>query len=468
MKRFLYVFLFSLMFTAVYAQEEQKPLSATLDTLIKIENPNAYQKEQLLKFFNETVEAAQVEENYTGILELINQELPASAIRSFSLKDAFPEVKGKDPKGFFDSYNRAFLAYSVFEAIGRNKGAYIVDFTNQALLAFEKENTNDIEIVYIQPDEPTGTYRPTQEELNRANVLYTQEDIKSLILTRMAQQKIKDWDKELSNKEPDINILKQAETLLKQAIKLNPRNATAINEMKNLVNIMPEFIYNENVDIANKKKLEIITNYDILLLALKVANFNNGYRAKNLDDFVCNNTPYCPKKSKAKNPIPFIKATQESEDIKNYTTDIMLALYSTDLYKQMIYLGNEFEKIKGIDNIDNIYDFYFQMAMANAMVRNYKNFKKFKDLFDKKCPADTDDGINLRNRLKNVATAMEIVAGRKTAETIANEYNSGLGTRVHYFIATGHINESAFESTLVLKGWPGYTHFKNQVQYLID
>ena len=465
--------IFCMSYNILAQNAENKINSATLETIIKTENPNVYQKEEIKKLFDEIITISKEELTVKQILIKIENILPASVIQSYSFKDTFPQAQDTDPKGFFDSYNRALLIYSVLETLGRNKDIYIVDFANQAVLLFKEVKDNNsakpnYDITYIQPSEPESNYHPTQEELNRANVLYTQDDIKSLILTRMAQQKIKEGNKEFSNKEPDIDILKKAETLLKQAIKLNPRNATAINEMKNLINIMPESVYNENIDMANKKKLEIITNYDILLLALKVANFNDDYQTQHLDNFVCNNTPYCPKKSKEKTPATFIKANQENEDIKNYTANIMLSLYLANLYKQMIYFGNEYAKIENIDDAENIYYFYFQMAIANAMLRNYKNFKKFKDLFENKCPTDTEDGINLINRLANVAVAMEIISGKKTAETIANEYNSGLGTKVHYYIATDHTNESAFESTLVLKGWPGYTHFKNQVLYLIN
>ena len=478
MKKLLSVFLFFAAFTALYAQEGEKQIPPMLDTVIKAENPNAYQKEQLIKFFNETIDAAQVEEDKNDILEVINQELPASAIRSYSLKDAFPEAKGKDPKGFFDSYNRALFAYSVLEALNKNEGVYIVDFGNQAFLTVKKTKTKitdsgeqlqDVETIYIPPTEPSEIYHPTQEEIDNSNILYTQDDIKSLVLTRQAQEKIKEGNgDELAEGAPDATVLKQAETLLKQAIKLNPRNITALNEMRALVNVMPAIVYNSNPDKANRKKLEINTNYATLILALKVANFNSTYNAKKLDPFVCNNTPYCTQKSQAKNPVPFVNAMQENEEIRDYTADIMLALYSLDMYKPMLYLGNEYAKIKGLNNLDNIYNFYYQMAIANAINRNYKNFQKFKRLFDAKYSSMPEDAGNLNTKLKNTATAMEIVSGRKTPAQIAQEYNSGTGNRVHAYIITGRLTDSIVESATVLKGWPGYDNFRDKVLELTE
>jgi len=63
---------------------------------------------------------------------------------------------------------------------------------------------------------------------------------------------------------------------------------------------------------------------------------------------------------------------------------------------------------------------------------------------------------------------MEIVSGKKTAAKLAMEYNNGLGGRVHTYVATGHVNENAFESALVLQAWPGYKVFRNQFLDLID
>lgn len=475
MKKLLSLFLFLPIFTILYAQENaEKQLPTTLDFVIKMENPNAYQKAQLIKFFDDTVDAAQLEENKNGILEVINQELPASSIRSYYLKDAFPQAPETDPKGFFDSYNRALFAYSVLEALKQNEGVYIVDFGNQAFLTFKKTkktgtDTDIQETVYIPPTEPEEIYHPSQEEIDNSNILYTQDDMKSLILTRMAQEKIKEGNgEEFSYDDPNVTILKQAEALLKEAIKLNPRNITALNEMKSLVNAIPQSVYNANPDKADKKKLEITTNYDMLILALKVANFSNGYEAKKLDPFVCNNTSYCPKKSQKSNPALFANAVQEDEEIRDLASNIMLSLYSLDMYKSMLYLGNEYAKIKEIDNLDNIYNFYFQMAVANAINRNYKNFQKFKHLFDAKYFTIPEENENLKAKLNNVAVAMEIVAGRKTPAKVAQDYNAGLGNRVYSYIVTGRLSDTVVESAVVLKGWPGYTSFRNQVLDIVE
>lgn len=472
MKKLLYLFVFLAAFTAVYAQERTEPqLPDTLNTIIKAENPNAYQKAQIIKFFNDTIYAAQLEENKEDILRIIDQELPASAIRSYSFKDAFPQAKGKDPKGFFDSYNRALFSYSVLQALKQNEGVHIADLGNKAFLTFKKitPDTDEQKTIYIYPTEPDEIYPASQEEIDSANIFYTQEDIKSLILTRAAQAKIKEGNgDELAEGAPDAAILKQAETLLKQAITLNPRNITALNEMRSLINVMPHVIYNSNPDKANRKKLEISTNYAMLILALKVANFNNNYMAKAIDPFICNNTPVCPKKSKAPSAAPFINALQENAEIRDYTADIMLSLYSLDKYQPMLYLGNEYAKIKDLDNIANIHNFYFQMAMVSAINGNYKNFQKFKLLFDKKYPAISEEYENLNIKLNNTALAMEIVSGKKTAAKIAQEYNSGTGGRLHNYIVTDHVNDSTVEAALALKGWKGYNNFRNKVLNMID
>ena len=472
MKKFLSVFLFFAAFTALYAQEGEKQLPPTLDTVIKAETPNAYQKAQIIKFFNDTVYAAQLEENKEDILRIIDQELPASAIRSYSFKDAFPQAKGKDPKGFFDSYNRALFSYSVLEALKQNEGVHIVDLGNNAFLTFKKtQNADDGEqkTVYIHPTEPDEIYLASQEEVDNSNIFYTQDDIKSLILTRQAQEKIKEGNgDELAEGAPNIAVLKQAETLLKQAVNLNPRNITALNEMRALINVIPSTVYNANQYKANRKKLEISTDYAMLILALKVANFNNDYAAKEIDPFICNNTPVCPKKSKAPSSAPFINAVEKSADIRDLTADIMLALYSLDKYHAMLYLGNEYAKMEGLDNIADIHNFYFQMAMTNAITGNYKNFRKFKLLFDNKYPEISAEYKNLDIKLQNTALAVEIISGKKTAAKIAQEYNSGTGGRLHNYIVTDRVNDSTVEAALTLKGWKGYNNFRNKVLNIID
>ena len=472
MKKLLTVFLFPLAFTALYAQNDAaKKLPPTLDTLIKEEAPAAYQKEQIIKFFNDTVNAAQVEESVEDILEVINQELPSSDIRSYSFKDAFAEDSKTDPKGFFDSYNRALLAYSVLEALGKNKDIHIVDFDNKAFLTLKKEtdeDAKDFQTVYLQPSDPQELFYPTQEELNKANVFYTQNDVKSLILTRAAQRKIKEGNgDEFAVKPPVASTLQQAETLLKQALNLNPRNATAINALKALTNVMPQNVYSENPSKADRKKFEIITDYDILLLALQTANFNNNYAAEKLDLFVCADMPYCRKKTQKTTANNFLKALQEDTVVKEHTAEIIFALYSLDKYKQVLHFGNEYAKLQDINADENIYNFYYQMAMANAISRNYKNFQKFRNLFNADYP-QTDEGEIMKTRLNNVALAMDIVTGRKTAAQAANEYNNGLGSRVHYFMATGNISDNTVESSSVLKSWPGYNNFRKQFLDLID
>jgi len=238
--------------------------------------------------------------------------------------------------------------------------------------------------------------------------------------------------------------------------------------MRALINVIPSTVYNANQYKANRKKLEISTDYAMLILALKVANFNNDYAAKEIDPFICNNTPVCPKKSKAPSSAPFINAVEKSADIRDLTADIMLALYSLDKYHAMLYLGNEYAKMEGLDNIADIHNFYFQMAMTNAITGNYKNFRKFKLLFDNKYPEISAEYKNLDIKLQNTALAVEIISGKKTAAKIAQEYNSGTGGRLHNYIVTDRVNDSTVEAALTLKGWKGYNNFRNKVLNIID
>ena len=487
MKKFIILSLCILGFVCTTFAQKSNFNSPTLNLIMELEEPNAYQKQQIINFFDGIISSAQ-KANLTkkeDIFKLINSKLPKEEFDgSVLLKAAFPKSEGAEPESTFGYSARSILAYIVLEAIGLNKGLYLSFINGEMFLAMPPlaESTGagkQTKTVFYNLLENDFLAKIPYEEKLDSFTLYTQNDFKSLHTALAASTKYFEGKKTpyLRDK-ADIDILREAEKLAKQALKISPQNIGAIDIIVKLANYeMPYSFYNPDRSKADDIRKKISALYDIQILAIKVANHANNFVAKSPDAFICNATPYCKNSltdemKKSMTPKNFINAVQNSIPIRNYAAGVLATLYKQtlqdeDLFKTMAYLGNEYAKVKDIKQMPDIHIFYFQMAATSGILKNYQDFYKYKQLFDETyIPSDGYQAFDYGNMMKNANIAVDIITGKKSAEQFVMEYKEGYINDVLKDIIDGESISGYYETLSIFFAWNGYANFVEKVKNL--
>lgn len=385
------------------------------------------------------------------------------------------------------------FVYCVLEALGLNNNVYMVDVIEgdnaegyfatprtQSEIASSKQKsaiTNAMKYYDLYGENLIAN--PSKKVLDTSFIAFTKDDIKSLILAQAASTEFYKGISHYYPKKPaDIDILRQAEKLAKQALKISPRNTKAIRLIGRLASgEMPYSFYNPDITEADKIKKDILAQYDIQMLAITVANRANNFAAKYPDPFICNASKYCKTsltdEMKANmSSKTFIDVLQKNPDIRSLAGGTIMYLYNNaiyyeDYYKTVVYLGNEYAKFKDINKINDVHVFYAQMAMANAILKDYQSFYKYKKLFeDNYTSSDAYDPNDYSVKMKNAEIAVQIVTGKKTPKQFVQEYNSGNKTDVHKRVIDGDYFPDCLETQRILSAWDGYKDFKAEVKKL--
>jgi len=262
MKKFITLFLCIFCFICTTFAQESKYKSPTLNLILELEQPNDYQKQQIIKLFDSMVSAAK-KQNLTkkeDIFKLINSKKPAEEIidGSIFLKDIVPAQEGGEPESPFGYSARNIFAYLVLEALNLNKGIYLTFVNGEILLAMPPSITSagagkQTKTVFYNLLEPNFLAKTPSKELVDSFTLYTSNDFKSLHLALAASAKyFSGKQTPYLRDKADIDILREAENLAKQALKFSPQNIGAIDIIIKLANYeMPYSFYNPDISKAD-------------------------------------------------------------------------------------------------------------------------------------------------------------------------------------------------------------------------
>ncbi len=439
--------------------------SKTLNMVIELEEPTEYQKNQIYNLFNNLCANAK-KSNITdigGLIAFINSQIPGDPedTKDYTLfKYAFPESKGQAPKGSFDCDSRSLLVLSVLEALGKSQNIKLVDLTGHVILTDIKTKKyfdltlKDINVV------------PDQDKLLLSNILFKNDDLKSLLLTNIATDYAsKGAGNVVLNKEGDKETLQKAQKLLEEAITLNPRNIAAINNAKYVLSVMPqEKVYDEEgyrdytAGYDEMKQKEAI--YNVLTLSVLIQNYTDNNQAPIPNLFVCKETPYCPETPAQEQAVSdFAKAFKGSSYIANYTLNqVLQKLFYANLYSEFLRLGNGLLKENALDSIPGIWQFYKQMAISAALTFDFDSFKQFYNKVK-----------NKDKELEYLYDAVDIVLGTKSAEQVAQDYKNreSYPNDLYRYITDDRLNNDMFYAIDLLKAWNSFPQFKNEVKNLI-
>lgn len=483
MKNFIILTLSVLCFAsaAMGQAPKSKYNSPTFKMVLEYSPDDPKYNQGLVKFFDEIVTEAKKE-------KLTKKE------------DVYAFILSKINSGKYDVDFNGVLFYCVLEALGLSNNFYMVDIIagdrmegyfatprKQAEIASEpeknKENPGVItrKMKYYDLEAEDFIANPPNAELDTSFITFTKDDIRSLILAYAAYAKFYQGKSySYDNKPADIEILRQAEKLAKQALKISPRNTKAIQIIGRLANgEMPYSFYNPNISEAEKVKKNIIANYDIQMLAITVANRANNYAAKYPDPFICNASKYCKTsltdEMKANmSSKTFIDILQKYPDMRSLAGGTIARLYENsvqdkDYYKTIVYLGNEYAKFKDINKINDVHVFYFQMAISNAILKNYQDFYRYKKLFEENfVPSDAYDSYDYGVRMKNATIAVELATDKKTPEQFVQEYKKGNKTDVHKREIDGEFVPGYHETQRILSAWNEYKDFEIKIKELTE
>ena len=471
MKKFITLLLAVFCLIPALAADGGKYNSPTLNMMLEYGQLDTDHQQQLIKAFSNLVTDAKKAKakNKEDVFRLIITQVKEDKIK--------------------EDVDFGLLTYSVLEELGFANNLYMVDvlsggdffwglYLASPRLQADKSSAGKMTYYSIE-QEGNFIANPSNTDLDSSFPAMTKNDVKSLILARAARSKFFEGKVQYYPKKPaDVNILTQAEELAKQALKLSPRNTVAIQIIGRLADgEMPYTFYNPNISEADNIKKRIIAQYDIQMLAIAVANRANNFAAKMPDPFICNASVYCKasltaEAKKNMSSKTFINILQKYPEFRDMAGGTINRLYNNtilneDLYKTVLYLGNAYAKFKDINEINDVHVFYFQMAISNAILKNYQDFYKYRELFyEHWTPTDAYDPWDYGIRMKNATTAVDIITGKKTIEDFMKEYKNGNKNDIHKMEIDDEFVEGFHEIQRILYAWEGHKNFSEQVKKL--
>ena len=422
--------------------KQKKFVSNTLNQVVELEQPNDYQKKEIYGMFNELckkAEKSQIKQR-KKLISYINSLIPDTSNEyetdTTLFKHAFPLKKGTKPLGFFDCDARSILVLSVLEALNKSKDIYIVDMMGHAVLVNVNKNKyldltlQDIEVI------------PDESQLITSNVLFSYDDLKSLILSNMATDVL--VNDSAARYSAESNVRKQAIELFRQAVELNPRNVTALNNLK------------ASLRDSSKKGI-----YNMQILAVFTANYTNNNKAKSPNLFLIPETKISSSEIR-KDAANFVKAFHETNIIKNFTFgEVMFPLFNANMYQEFLRIGEELLKDKKIDEIKDIQVLYYKLAVASLFTERYSQYEKYKKRF---YDLEKDKSELYYKNMKNLDRALAITTGEITPEEFVKRKDNF--QRLYFYIQDGYFYDEITDAVEFLKKWVGLSEFREQVNML--
>lgn len=225
--------------------------SATLNTVLDMEEANAYQRAQIEKLVTTLVKEVKPTnfKNNAEIVFYLNEKLPNFGDSdSVLLKNAFPTSEGEKPKENLDCDSRAILVKSILELMGYPFGkVWLATLPDHAVLTDGKQ-------YYDLISGRIEVY--ANAELPLIHRIDTENQYKSLITANLATQARVDAGGGLLMQRANPEKVNEAIRLFKKAVELDSSNLNA------LMNLVRQIKWKEDISGYQKQIVEVMTlNY---------------------------------------------------------------------------------------------------------------------------------------------------------------------------------------------------------------
>lgn len=431
--------------------------SPSLNIVLGMEKPTPYQRKQIESLFFSIVKESRNKkfDNYLHLLRFINSKIKGEDKDSIFLKDAFAYQPGKKPEGAFDCDSRSIMALSVVEALNFPFGnLYLLETTGHVVL-FDGKTVYDLR--------NNSQYELTNEDRLLVNVFSSGKELKSLLLSNIATYLGGGSDLSFRKKGKE-NFKKQSRVLFEQALDLNPKNITALQNLNIITGDLKYKMQLLGVIFANYK--DVFAKPAILKVNTEVKTKNNARPQK--ESLAIEAIANSDVISNAVENMIFEAFAKKQFDVAVFLEDMLVKAGKNDSFSDgyaaqaSFYLGN-------YDDVNK----YFMMSQEDQSVSLYKKRankeekmlsegeKEMQEIFS--ASKLSNYSSLLYNRLYEYLNEMNMVAGIMSGRIVLTSENIEYYSMLSYVvrdIRTGNYPSTPYLDVYdAIRTWPGCRNF---------